>query len=104
LNSEKDIVIIEETQVEYRKYLEKYGREACWIMKWLGEYPIFFSIFQIFLLFNFPFFYIFHIISRIQKKSKSNSEKDMVIMEETQVKYRKYLEKYGRKACWKVRW
>jgi hypothetical protein len=29
LNSEKDIVIIEETQVEYRKYLEKYGREAC---------------------------------------------------------------------------
>jgi hypothetical protein len=32
------------------------------------------------------------------KKSKSNSEKDMEIMEENQVEYRKYLEKYGRKA------
>jgi hypothetical protein len=36
---------------------------------------------------------------KIWKKSKSNSEKDMEIMEETQVEYRKYLDKYGRKAC-----
>jgi hypothetical protein len=42
-------------------------------------------------------------IGRIWKKSKSNSEKDMEIMEETQVEYRKDLEKYGRKACWIVR-
>jgi hypothetical protein len=25
---------MEETQVEYRKYLKKYGREACLIVKW----------------------------------------------------------------------
>jgi hypothetical protein len=30
------------------------------------------------------------------KKSKSNSENDMKIMEETRVEYRKDLEKYGR--------
>ena len=38
-------------------------------------------------------------IGRIWKNSISNSEKDMEIMEETQVEYRKELEKYGRKAC-----
>ena len=32
------------------------------------------------------------------KKSNSNSEKDMKIMEETQVENKKNLEKYGRKA------
>ena len=42
-------------------------------------------------------------IWKIWKKGKSNSEKDMEIMEETQVEYRKDLEKYGRKACWIVR-
>jgi hypothetical protein len=36
---------------------------------------------------------------KIHNKSKSNSEKDREIMEETQVEYRKYLKKYGREAC-----
>jgi hypothetical protein len=34
-------------------------------------------------------------VRKIWKKSKQNSEKDMEIMEETHVEYRKYLEKYG---------
>ena len=34
----------------------------------------------------------------IWKKSKLNSEKDMEIMEETQVEYKKDLEKYGSKT------
>ena len=38
------------------------------------------------------------------EESKSNSENDMEIMEETQVEYRNYLEKYGRKTCWIVNW
>ena len=33
------------------------------------------------------------------EEKKQNSEKDMNIMEETQVEYRKYLEKYGINAC-----
>ena len=36
--------------------------------------------------------------SKIQKKSKFNSEKDMEIMVETQVEYRKDFEKYRRKS------
>jgi hypothetical protein len=35
---------------------------------------------------------------KIRKKSKANREKDMEIIEETQVEYRKDLKKYGRKA------
>ena len=42
---------------------------------------------------------ISEMISKIGKKSKSNSKKYMEIMEETKVEYRKYLEKYGRKVC-----
>jgi hypothetical protein len=37
-------------------------------------------------------------IWKIRKKSKWNSEKYIEIMEETQVKYRKDLEKYGRNS------
>ena len=37
-------------------------------------------------------------IRKMCKKSNSNNEKDMKFMEETQVEYRKYLEKYGRKS------
>jgi hypothetical protein len=32
-----DMEIMEETQVEYRKYLEKYGIKACRIVKWYGK-------------------------------------------------------------------
>jgi hypothetical protein len=38
LNSEKDMEIMEESQVEYRKYFKKYGRKASWIVKTYGKY------------------------------------------------------------------
>ena len=38
-------------------------------------------------------------IGKVQKKSKLNSENNMEIMEEAQVEFRKYLEKYGIKTC-----
>jgi hypothetical protein len=43
-------------------------------------------------------FFLFSISCHLWKKSNSNSENDMKIMEETRVEYRKDLEKYGRKA------
>jgi hypothetical protein len=30
--------IMEETRVEYRKDLEKYGRNPSWILNWYGNY------------------------------------------------------------------
>ena len=38
MNIEKDIKIMEETEVEYRKDLEKYWRNASWIFNWYGKY------------------------------------------------------------------